>query len=124
MTFKHPVPDAIVKVREEIETTVGDGERVIDVLRRLGFEMVFRYEKYREEFASPDVIIALDETPVGTFVELEGSHAGIMAAAAGLGRTSADFILDSYRTLFVQACAADGVVATDMLFVGPSGPTT
>ena len=121
LTFKHPLPHATVKVREEIETTVGDGRRVIDVLRRLGFEVVFRYEKYREEFVREDVVIALDETPVGTFVELEGTETGIAAAAAALGRTSADFILDSYRTLFVQACAAEGVVATDMVFARQGG---
>jgi len=43
--------------------------------------------------------------PVGTFVELEGSEEGILAAAAALGRAPADFIVDSYRTLFLRHTA-------------------
>ena len=62
----------------------------------------FRYEKYREEFSAEDVIIAIDETPVGTFVEIEGGEEHIHQTAAALGKTPDDYILDSYRTLFVQ----------------------
>ena len=76
-----------MKIREELETLVGDGEILLSVLEELGFHVWFRYEKYREEFAHDDVIVAIDETPVGVFVEIEGSEAGIDAMAAALGRT-------------------------------------
>ena len=62
----------------------------------------FRYEKYREEFSAHDVVIAIDETPVGTFVEIEGGEAAIHQTAAALGRTPDDYITDSYRFLFLQ----------------------
>src|SRR5580765_6089849 len=67
LTFKGPVQPALTKVREELETVVGDGALVVHVLEQLGFHVWFRYQKYREEFALEDVIVALDETPVGTF---------------------------------------------------------
>jgi adenylate cyclase class 2 len=116
MTHKRPVADATMKLREEIETSVGDGELFITILTKLGFIVSYRYEKYREEFALDDVVIAVDETPIGVFVEIEGTDTGIMAAATALGRGPDDFVTESYRTLFVQACIAGGVAPTNMIF--------
>ena len=81
-------------------------------------EVWFRYEKYREEYAAEDVTIALDETPVGTFVEIEGGEQGIAAMAVALGRSSADYIVDSYRSLFLQHRDANGLCGHDMVFAG------
>jgi adenylate cyclase, class 2 len=116
LTFKGPVQAATLKVREEIETVVGDGAVLLRLLEQLGFQIWFRYQKYREEFALDDVIVAIDETPVGTFVEIEGGDRGIAEMAEALGRGTADYLLDSYRGLFVMHCAARGVPVTDMLF--------
>lgn len=121
VTFKSPAPHPTVKLREEIETAVGDGALVITILARLGFEIAFRYEKYREEFALDDVVIAVDETPVGTFIEIEGTDAGIATTAAALGRGPLDFVLESYRALFVQSCLAGGLTPTDMVFPPHAG---
>jgi len=76
----------------------------------------FRYQKYREEFGYQDAIVALDETPIGIFVEVEGSEAAIRQMAAALGRSDGDYILDSYRGLFVRHCEEHGVPCTDMVF--------
>src|SRR5688500_20374182 len=80
-----------MKVREEYETVIGDGEILRRVFEQLGLHVSFRYEKYREEYAAEDVTIALDETPVGTFVEIEGSEEGIHLMTQSLGRTPGDF---------------------------------
>jgi adenylate cyclase class 2 len=110
-----------MKLREEHETVVSDGDVLKKVFAELGFRPWFRYEKYREEFAGQDVTIAVDETPIGTFVEIEGGEAAIHAVAQALGRTSADFILESYRSLFLTRREQYGVTGNDMVFAVDAG---
>ncbi len=119
LTFKGPVQPGPMKLREEIETAVGDGQLLRRVLERLGFRAWFRYQKYREEYAARGVVIAVDETPVGTFVELEGEESAIGDTAAALGRGPADYILDSYYGLFQKHREALGFTGPDMVFDDP-----
>ena len=116
LTFKGPVQPSPMKLREEIETIVGDGETMLRFFDHLGYRVWFRYQKYREEYALGDVTIAIDETPVGVFVEIEGSEQGITDAARALGRGPDDYVLDSYRALFMEHRRARGLPATDMIF--------
>jgi adenylate cyclase, class 2 len=116
LTYKgQPLPSAM-KLREELETGVEDPRVLFAVLERLGFTVRFRYEKYREEFALGDVIVAIDETPVGTFIEIEGSDEGIGRTAAALGYGPEHFIVSSYRSLFEEQCLAAGIASGDMVF--------
>jgi adenylate cyclase class 2 len=116
LTFKGPVQTSPMKLREEMETVIGDGLLLMTVLEQLGFRVWFRYEKYREEFAREDVTIAIDETPVGTFVEIEGSEQGIQQMAGALARQPADYVTDSYRGLYVKHCEQNGLPLAHMLF--------
>jgi len=116
LTFKGPVQPSVMKMREELETIVGDGMLMLRVLEELGFHVWFRYQKYREEFALDDVMIAIDETPVGTYVEIEGGERGIATTTEVLGRRPSDYVLDSYRGLFVRHCEERGLPVTNMLF--------
>lgn len=120
LTFKGPVQSSTMKLREELETVVGDGVLLLRVLEELGFHVWFHYQKYREEFGHEDVTVAIDETPVGTFVEIEGGERGITQMAEALGRTSADYVLDSYRSLFLKHRDERGLTGTDMVFDGTS----
>ena len=95
---------------------MADAEVVRRVLHELGLHVWFRYQKFREEFEAPGVVIALDETPVGTYLEIEGSEQGILTVADALGCSPADFILESYRGLFVAFVQAHKLRARDMLF--------
>ena len=119
LTFKGPVQPGAMKIREEHETAVADGDALRHVLQALGLHVWFRYQKYREEFAGRDVTLTIDETPIGTFVELEGGDQGITDAATALGLGPPDFILDSYRSLFLRRREAYGMTGNDMLF--PAG---
>jgi len=118
ITFKGPVQPSVFKLREELETLVSDGPLLLVLLERLGFRVWFRYEKFREEFTFEDVIIAVDETPVGVYVEIEGDERGIGITAAALGRAPGDYLLDSYRGLFAARCLEQGVTLRAMLFDG------
>jgi adenylate cyclase class 2 len=116
LTFKGPPQPGPMKLREEFETVVGDGPALLAILHALGLHVWFRYEKYREEFAHEDVTVAIDETPVGTFVEIEGSERGIRQMAESLARQPADYVTDSYRGLYVKHCEQNGLPLADMLF--------
>jgi adenylate cyclase class 2 len=116
MTYKGPVQPSRMKERPEHETVVGDGEVMLRVFEALGLHVWFRYEKYREEYSAEDVTIALDETPIGTFVEVEGGEHGILMMTEALGRTPADFVLDSYRGLFIKHRDEFGFAGNDMVF--------
>jgi adenylate cyclase class 2 len=116
LTFKGPVLPGVIKIREEHETVVADGSVLQTILEELGLHVWFRYEKYREEFIADDAVIAVDETPVGVFVEIEGGEDAIHEIARGLGKGPADYITDSYRFLFLQHRDAHGLPGQDMVF--------
>ncbi len=116
LTFKGPVQPAAMTLRDELETMVGDGPLLLTILTELGFRVWFRYQKYREEFSIGDVLVAVDETPVGTFVELEGGARGIAEMATALGRGPDDYLFDSYRGLYSEYCRQHGLPLSDMLF--------
>lgn len=118
LTFKGPPLPGALKLREEHETVVADGAALLAILEALGLHIWFRYEKYREEFSADDIVIAIDETPMGVFVEIEGGEDALHATALALGRLPADYITDSYRFLFLQHRDANGLAEHDMVFAG------
>jgi adenylate cyclase class 2 len=121
LTYKGPAIPSLIKIRDEYETVVADGAMLNRILEELGLHCWFRYEKYREEFTNDDVVIAVDETPVGVFVEIEGGEDAIHDTARALGFTPTDYITDSYRFLFLQHRDANGLEGHDMVFAGRAG---
>lgn len=118
LTFKGPPQSDVMKVREELETLVGDADILQALLNRLGYAPVFRYQKYREEFRLGTVTIAIDESPVGVFVELESTDGdAIDRLASDLGRTRADYITQSYFSLFTERRVARGLPGPHMIFL-------
>lgn len=117
-TFKGVPVEGTHKTREEIETLVASAAQLHQILTRLGYEPMFRYEKYRTSFARPgDAGVAvLDETPIGVYVELEGAPAWIDETAAQLGLNAEAYITDSYGTLYLKHCEAHGIAPSHMTF--------
>ena len=111
------------KVREEIELEVSDGKSLARIFEGLGMNAWFRYEKLRTTFRLPGsqgwakgLLIELDETPIGVFLELEGPAAAIDRAARALGFQTRDYILANYMVLYREYCRSRDEEPRDMLF--------
>jgi adenylate cyclase class 2 len=105
-----------VKSRAEFETAVEDADAALAILAALGFAPVRRYQKRREVWTVEGVAVMLDETPMGSFVELEGEAARLTAVAAKLGLDPGAAARGTYLDLWVAYRAAHPEAPEDMLF--------
>jgi adenylate cyclase class 2 len=132
VTFKGPISTARAKgqnarhkVREEMELQIPDAQAQAKIFAGLGLLGWFQYEKYRTTFRLPRsqawakcLLIELDETPIGVFVELEGPAKAIDRAAQLLGFRKSDYILANYLVLYREYCNRHGKKPGHMLFAG------
>ena len=88
------------KSRTELETGVSEGARMDLILRALGYQPVFLYEKHRSEWSDGEGHVVLDHTPIGDIAEIEGKPRWIDRTARALGVTPGDYITKSYAELF------------------------
>jgi adenylate cyclase, class 2 len=134
LTFKRPVRGRSLsaeqsaaprghKIREEIELHVGDAKALTRIFEGLGLRGWFCYEKFRTTFRLPQsrkwakgLLIELDETPIGTFLELEGPPQAIDRAARELGFARRDYIVTNYLTLYREECWRRGETPRHMVF--------
>lgn len=118
LTYKGPSSNARYKKRHELETMVSDPDILEEIFKQIGYRTVYRYEKFRTEYARPQDAgkVLLDETPAGNFLELEGSPRWIDRTARLLGFCSADYITGSYGYLHMLYCRERGTEPGDMLF--------
>ncbi len=124
ITWKGPAEDSPFKSRAEVETEVASLDAMRQILEQLGYLPAFRYEKYRTEYvdnSAPDSgVLTVDETPIGNFIELEGSGEWIDRKAQELGFSRKDYILKSYGKLYLEECERRGVEPSDMVFASHS----
>lgn len=129
LTFKQPTVRGVddegarFKVREETETELTDSIALTTIFEGLGMRGWFSYEKYRTTWKlgakqkwAKDLLIEVDETPVGTYVELEGPPAAIDQAAEAFGFTRRDYLVKNYLSLYAEDCRRRGVAPGNMLF--------
>jgi adenylate cyclase class 2 len=123
LTFKdRTVKDRRYKAREEIETEIANGRKLELIFERLGFHIAFSYEKQRRTFRRRDRRgpekghVTFDHTPIGDYLELEGSRRWIDRTAKRLGFSPDDYIRKSYGLLYREYCAARGIKPSHMLF--------
>lgn len=125
VTAKAPVPVPVLrrgsryKEKLEREVEIRKPREFEAALRAMGLRPSFRYEKYRATFrlrGLPGLHLCLDETPAGTFLELEGSPRGIDRAAEALGFARRDYIRGSYWDVYAADCRRRGVKPHNMVF--------
>jgi adenylate cyclase class 2 len=111
------------KERPEIESQVADGIEMGRVLEALGLRVAFRYEKYRTLYRKPGDKthheVTFDETPIGTYVELEGPRRWIDQMARALGYRTHEYISASYGRLYLGWCETHDREPADMVFPQP-----
>jgi adenylate cyclase, class 2 len=117
LTFKGPARfEAGTKTREERETGVADPAALEAILAGLGLERCFRYEKKREEWQLESCAIALDETPIGNFVEIEGHPPAIRRTLQRLALDFSEAIPYSYAELYRRRRRENPSLPKDMVF--------
>lgn len=107
------------KIKDEVEVSVAGADRMARILRALGFQPMFRYEKFRTTYVFPGIRglkVELDETPVGVYLELEGAMTAIDRGARLLKYTRRDYIKETYGSLYLADCRRCGRKPADMLF--------
>ncbi len=120
ITFKGPRARGLIKSREETELEVSDAQAAADLLMRLGFAIVFRFEKRRRTWKLDGCIVALDTVPhLGHFVEVEGpSEQAVLAALRRLELAERPMVTASYISLLLayvdqQRLATDAITFAD-----------
>ncbi len=118
LTYKGPARfENGVKRREEREVRVSDAEEAAAILEGIGVSRRFRYEKRREEWRLEGCTIALDETPIGRFVEIEGDPIEIRRCVVSLELDFAAAIPYSYPRLYAMKRKENAALPEDMVFV-------
>jgi adenylate cyclase class 2 len=121
---KSKTKDGPHKTRVEIETRVESGEKMEAILRALQFEPSFRYEKFRAEWKGDKGHVVIDETPIGTFGEIEGPPEWIDSVARDLGIDRKDYITETYAGLFDSWKRRTKSQAEEMTFEAIGSPST
>jgi adenylate cyclase, class 2 len=124
-----PVDTTRYKIRIETETTLSDCEAMAEIFKQLGYLPAFIYEKYRTEWshsadsdAEVDAHLVIDETPIGTYAELEGSTAWIDQTLAALNIDPATCLTDSYGKLFLDWKQRTSSPAENLTFAEIASP--
>ena len=126
LTYKAPVSPGIqaesslrYKERKEIEIEYHPAENLETILAAIGLRSGFRYDKFRTSYRLrrfPGLHLDLDETPLGNYLELEGSPAAIDRAALLLGFSPQEYITASYWDLHVADSRGRNVTPGDLVF--------
>jgi predicted adenylyl cyclase CyaB len=115
LTFKGPMHlEGKLKVRHELEIGIESAEEGLLLFEQLGYKVVRRYQKVREEWQLGGVTISLDHTPIGDYAEFEGDGAETVARRCGFDPTKGE--PRSYLRLYEDYLKAHPDAPPEMTF--------
>jgi predicted adenylyl cyclase CyaB len=118
LTVKIPLEDPTYKSRQEINLDVAEGD-IEAFLAGLGYQVDWRYEKWREGWDLDGMFVTLDELPfIGEVVEIEGDRDKIDSTAENLGLAGNRTSTANYEGLYREFADAHGIEGGDMTFAG------
>jgi adenylate cyclase class 2 len=111
--YKGPKLSRTMKIREELEVGLDDGEVLKKILDRLGFKLVAVIRKIRRIYKYGEFLISLDEVDgLGKFIEIEGETSSetlikdmeedIGLLVRKLGLKLEESVLKSYLELYLE----------------------
>jgi adenylate cyclase class 2 len=109
------------KAREELETQTDEPNQMLAIFERLGYHPFFRYQKYRTVYKitqedGKTLKAMFDETPMGNFLELEGTEEAVLQALKSLNLGPEDYVTSTYIGLQAERCRAAGKPLEDLVF--------
>lgn len=118
MTYKGPAESGqAASIRREIEFEVSDFAAARRLLEALGYVLSVSYEKYRTEYHYFDTVVALDEMPYGSFIEIEGVDVpSIQVLASRLNLDWEARSIESYLALFQKLRGQGLIEAPNLTF--------
>jgi adenylate cyclase class 2 len=123
VTFKENahLEDGVI-TRTEIEFGVTDLDAVQKLFEGLGYYQAIVYEKYRSTYRLGDVLVMLDELPIGNYVEIEApNNILIEGMVQMLGLDGSKAIQTNYLGLWAMAKQNAGLKVHDLTFQALEG---
>jgi predicted adenylyl cyclase CyaB len=100
------------KVREELSTSVGDPDSLVQILENLGYSVIMKIERKIWQYSIAGAVVRFEEYPeMDTLVEVEGSEEAIEQAILAIGLPRSDYTTDRLTDFVMRYEARTGRIA-------------
>jgi adenylate cyclase, class 2 len=124
LTFKGPPAVTGLRSREAFDLHLHPTDQLIPLLKALGFQQQFLFEKDRDSWCLDDCQVELDTLPAfGHFLEIEGfSEESVRAVQAKLGLSELAPQCESYAKMVGEYVRGTNLASSELRFSNDSVP--